>query len=101
MMSKYTHKLVNGNKVSLSAEEVAELEAIELEWEAQAVDRLRADIREKRKPLLEASDFRVMPDYKGTDAEAWKSYRQALRDLPNQDLSGLTPKTLVWPTPPK
>ncbi|NLI22294.1 MAG: hypothetical protein GX418_12220 [Clostridiales bacterium] len=55
--------------------------------------------RKKRDELMAASDFRVAVDYPAMDKErnGWITYRQALRDVPEQ--SGF-PQTISWPTPP-
>lgn len=54
-------------------------------------------VRAERNRLLAASDYTQMPDAPLTAAQrsAWRSYRQALRDLPATDLA-----SLVWPTAP-
>jgi len=54
-------------------------------------------IREQRDVLLEESDFAMLPDAPVTNAEEWKTYRQALRNIPQQD--GF-PHDVVWPTHP-
>lgn len=55
------------------------------------------DLRRERDRLLAASDYTQMPDAPLTAAQrnAWRSYRQSLRDLPATD-----PASLVWPTAP-
>ena len=52
-----------------------------------------------RDNLLKASDYAAMPDYPCSDMErtGWLAYRQALRDIPEQE--GY-PDTIVWPEPP-
>ncbi len=52
-----------------------------------------------RGQMLAASDYTQTLDYPCTDAErdAWRTYRQALRDLPEQ--SGW-PDNVVWPEVP-
>jgi hypothetical protein len=54
-------------------------------------------IRNERDELLEESDYAVLPDAPVTDVEEWKTYRQALRDLPEQE--GF-PQEVVWPQIP-
>jgi len=54
-------------------------------------------IREQRDALLDESDFAVLPDSPVSDIDAWKAYRQELRDVPQQD--GF-PQEVVWPNPP-
>ena len=61
------------------------------------VDKEWAIIRENRDLLLTNSDFRVASDYPG-DQTAYKTYRQALRDLPTISLD---PFSVVLPTPPQ
>lgn len=56
-------------------------------------------IRADRDDRLRDCDWTTMPDAPLDDAtkQAWATYRQALRDVP-QDFS--TPDEVVWPTPP-
>ncbi len=58
----------------------------------EAGDRVRA----KRDRLLTASDWTQIADAPVVSLE-WQSYRQALRDVPEQ--SGF-PDDVEWPTPP-
>ena len=65
-------------------------------------------LRKKRDQLLVESDIKVLPDSPMTDSKRneWKTYRQALRDLPatstpklnNQEQ--LDESSVTWPTPP-
>lgn len=67
---------------------LAEIEAeIEAAW-----DTLRAE-RDRR---LSATDFRMVSDVPWPTAP-WATYRQALRDLPENTADPFAP---VWPTPP-
>tara|TARA_Y100000996_G_scaffold35864_1_gene25101 strand:+ start:4714 stop:5082 length:369 start_codon:yes stop_codon:yes gene_type:complete len=45
---------------------------------------LLVELREKRNKLLVESDWTQFRDVVLADDEAWKTYRQALRDLPSQ-----------------
>ena len=54
------------------------------------------DIRRQRYTLLTACDWAMFSDAP-TDKNAWTVYRQALRDISNQD--GF-PENIIWPTPP-
>lgn len=55
-----------------------------------------ARLRNLRDELLTNSDFRMLPDVVN-DKDAWATYRDALRDLPqNTD----NPRQAIWPTPP-
>jgi len=55
-------------------------------------------IREQRDTLLDESDFAVLPDAPVADVEPWKTYRQALRDVPQQP--GF-PNDIDWPEKPE
>jgi hypothetical protein len=56
-----------------------------------------ASIRSERDGLLTASDWTQVADAP-VDKAAWATYRQALRDIPQQE--GF-PATVVWPSQPK
>jgi hypothetical protein len=61
-------------------------------------DDLKMQVREMRDYLLEKSDFTQMPDAPDyIDKVAWQSYRQLLREIPEQD--GF-PSNVVWPERP-
>lgn len=53
-------------------------------------------LRLERNALLAACDFRVLPDAPG-NVDAWKVYRQSLRDI-TENLSD--PRDVVWPESP-
>lgn len=57
-------------------------------------------IREKRDQLLAETDYLLMPDYPISSEAlvALKTYRQALRDVPEQSAF---PKTIEWPSKPE
>ncbi len=75
-------------------------------WDAQAEEwvfseaRAYYEIRKKRNRLLAETDYTQMPDYIASNpdmTEAWKQYRQALRDFPEAcDL-----QNPVWPKKPQ
>ena len=94
----YTHKMVNGEKVVLTDAEIKELEDRDTEWAKGAYDRAIASLREERNNKLSESDYMGNSDV--TMSSDWKTYRQALRDLP----SGLDTEDKVnkvtWPTEP-
>lgn len=62
-------------------------------------DRAKA-AREKRDRLLSETDYLLMPDYPISSEAlvALKTYRQALRDVPEQSAF---PKTIEWPSKPE
>jgi len=62
-------------------------------------------LKEERNRRLTETDWKDLPSYPGTDQDAWRTYRQALRDLPSTasptiDENGqLT--NVTWPTKPE
>jgi hypothetical protein len=56
------HKLINGIKVPLTAEEIAQRQADELAWNAGAFDRAMNALRSKRNSLLSATDYLALSD---------------------------------------
>lgn len=64
-----------------------------------SLDELRSRAVAKRDQLLSECDYYVLPDYPSTEEglAAVKVYRQALRDVPQQEDF---PMTIVWPTKP-
>lgn len=65
-------------------------------------------LRKKRDQLLVESDIKVLPDSPMTTAKRneWKTYRQALRDLPANSTPKITNEeeldesSVTWPTKP-
>lgn len=52
------------------------------------------ELRSIRNNLLQETDWRALPDYAGTNQQAWIVYRQELRDLPENYTLG------SWLIPP-
>jgi len=65
--------------------------------DALALEREAEEIRTQRDALLKESDWAVLPDAPVGDAQVWRDYRQALRDVPQQ--VGF-PQEVVWPSKP-
>jgi len=59
-------------------------------------------IKKKRDFLLLNSDWTQLGDNELTDAKKaeWRTYRQALRDLPQTYSSATQKSDIVWPTKP-
>jgi len=76
-------KVYNVRVESTTAEEQAAL--ISAEW---------SQVRMERDMLLQQTDWRASSDL--TLSDDWKSYRQALRDVPTQS----DPFNITWPTAP-
>ena len=73
------YKLVNGERIQFTAEEEAQRDQEEADWEAGAFDRAIADLRQRRNALLSATDFYALSDV--TMSEDMTTYRQNLRDI--------------------
>jgi hypothetical protein len=89
------HATSKGN-IPFTAEEEAEWDAMEAEWEAGADDRAAAAVRKERDKKLVETDWTQVADAP-VDATAWATYRQALRDIPDQEQF---PTTIDWPVEP-
>ena len=73
------YKLVNGERIQLTAEEEAQRDQEEADWEAGAFDRAITDLRQRRNALLSATDYYALSDV--TMSEDMTTYRQNLRDI--------------------
>lgn len=92
-MTRY-HATADGN-VAFTAEEEAARDAEEAAWAAGANDRLAAEERAKRTALLMETDHYALSDV--TMSSDMTTYRQALRDVPQQSDF---PASINWPTKP-
>ena len=81
--------------VPFTAEEEAEWDAMQADLAAGANDRKAEQVREERDSLLRETDWMAGSDV--TMSTTWRTYRQALRDVPAQE--GF-PNTVTWPTKP-
>ena len=98
-MSIYKTKMVNGVEVKLTADEIKELEARDKTWADGEYDRLMASIRQERTSLLAECDWMGMSDT--TMSDAWKTYRQALRDITKDVDTVDKAKAVTMPDKPK
>ncbi len=80
---------MNRKVTRFAGAEIIEEYFIDVEWPT---------IREKRNIALQESDWRAVKDR--TMSQAWKDYRQALRDLP-QDHASANDAADNWPSPPE
>jgi len=94
----HTHKLIDGVRIDLTAEEIVEIEAREQAWEAGAFDRAMEDLRFKRNAKLAETDFHGMSDR--TMSAEMTTYRQELRDLTNGVTTVEQANAVVFPTKP-
>ena len=87
------YKMVDGVTIKMTDEEIAAHNAsfpTAEEVLAQKWEFIRAD----RNSKLAATDWRASSDL--TLSDEWKTYRQALRDVPTQS----DPDNITWPTEP-
>ena len=77
----YTHRIKNGVKIDLTAEEITALENRDTQWNNGALDRALTELRQIRNNLLKETDWYANSDL--TMSSDMTTYRQALRDLTN------------------
>ena len=88
--------MLHGEKVQFTAEEEAVRDAEEAENLKSINDILQSkQVRAERDRLLAETDYLALSDV--TMSDAWKTYRQNLRDIPAQ--SGF-PNSVTYPTKP-
>jgi len=77
------HKIVNGQQIELTADEIAAIAAQEQAWNDGAFDRAMADLRQRRNQLLAETDWTVLQDNPLTPAKRseWMVYRTELRNI--------------------
>jgi len=92
------YKLVNGEQIQLTAEEEAQRDQEEADWEAGAFDRAIANLRQQRNSKLAETDFYALSDV--TMSEDMTTYRQNLRDITNGLSTVEDVNNVTWPTKP-
>ena len=93
-MPRY-YNVGGGKLIPLTAEEEAAKDAEEKAWDDDANNRAAARVRAERDRLLAETDYLALSDV--TMSDAWKTYRQNLRDIPAQ--SGF-PNSVTYPNKP-
>jgi len=89
---------INGNQVQFTAEEETARDAEEQAWADGALARAQARLRVRRNQLLAETDFYGNSDV--TMSDDMKTYRQALRDLPDGKDTVEKCENATWPTKP-
>ena len=92
-MPRYHNK--GGTRVQFTDAEETARDAEEAAVASDATDRAAAHVRQERDKLLAETDYLALSDV--TMSDAWKTYRQNLRDIPAQ--SGF-PNSVTYPTKP-
>ena len=95
-MTRY--KMINGELVEYTAEELKELEAKEKAWADGQADRDLAELREQRNNLLAETDWMANSDV--TMSDEMKTYRQELRDI-TKTYKSLNDDGFAFPTKPE
>ena len=90
--------MLNSNRVQLTSEEETARDAEEKAWADAAPARRMVDLRQKRNALLDETDYMALGDV--TLSDAWKTYRQALRDITSQTPSDDALSNITFPTKP-
>lgn len=87
--------LITGDMVPVTEEEADAIRNPPL-----TVDQLAAAVRAERNAKIAASDWTVLSDAPLTTTQktAWKTYRQALRDITEQ---ATFPQSVAWPELPQ
>ena len=93
---------INGNRVQFTAAEETARDNEEAAWTNAAPARALADLRSKRDRLLAASDWEITSELEKGNAISsdMKTYRQALRDLPDGKDTVAKCTDATWPTKP-
>ena len=79
---------MNRNYIIYNGEDIVEEGKYDVAWQ---------EVRNRRNELLKATDWRAVKDR--TMPQAWKDYRQALRDLP-QEYEDANDAADNWPVMP-
>ena len=87
-----------GKLVQFTNAEEAELAAKKQAWIDGAAARAWKALRLERDNKIAKSDWRANSDV--TMSDAWKTYRQALRDLPSTLNDTTVQETITWPDEP-
>ncbi len=93
---------INGNNVQFTAAEETARDNEETAYANAAPARALTELRDKRNRLLQTSDWEIMQELEKGNAisDEMKTYRQALRDLPNGKDTVAKCTNATWPTKP-
>ena len=90
--------MVDGQLREMTDAEQAEYDDRNTAWDNDAPNRRMADLRRQRDALLIETDYMGNSDV--TMSDAWKTYRQALRDITSQTPSDDALSNITFPTKP-
>ena len=89
---------IEGKLVQFTNAEEAAQDAKEKAWADGAAARAWEALRRERDNKIAKSDWRANSDV--TMSDAWKTYRQELRDLPSKYNDTTVQETITWPEEP-
>ena len=92
------YKMLNGERIKLTAQENAQRDAEEKTWADGAYDRAMVALRQKRDGLLKETDYYALSDV--TMSDDMKKYRQDLRDITVGVNTEAKAKNKTFPTKP-
>ena len=92
------NKIVDGKVIQMTDAEQKEYDDRNTAWNNAAPNRRMVDLREKRDALLAETDYMALGDV--TLSDAWKTYRQALRDITDTTPSDDALSNITFPTKP-
>ena len=95
-MARY--KLIDGKSIQFTEEEEKIRDAEEKVWADGQSSRDLAELRNERTLLLSETDYMALSDV--TMSDAWKKYRQALRDI-TKTYKSMNDKDFKFPDKPK
>ncbi len=90
--------MVDGQLREMTDAEQAEYDARNTAWDNDAPNRRMAELRRQRDILLVETDYMGNSDV--TMSDAWKTYRQSLRDITTQTPSDDALSNITFPTKP-
>ena len=92
------NKMVDGQLVDMTDAEQKEFDDNNTAWDNAAPARRMVDLRKQRDKLLAETDYMALGDV--TLSDAWKTYRQALRDITDTTPSDDALSNITFPTKP-
>jgi len=92
------NKMVDSQLVEMTDEEQTDFDNNNTAWTNAAPARRMVDLRQKRDALLAETDYMALGDV--TLSDAWKTYRQALRDITDTTPSDDALSNITFPTKP-
>ena len=92
------NKMVDGQFVEMTDEEQTAFDNANTAWTNAAPARRMVELRRQRDALLAETDYMALGDV--TLSDAWKTYRQALRDITDTTPSDDALSNITFPTKP-